>query len=214
MRVFLFIKKLPKFKLNKENKKTYGIIDIGSDNMSRIEYEVRVLEIDKDEIQSKLKELNAVLIEDVFQKRYVYDFKPVVPSKWIRLRTNGTKTTLTIKNVESSNIDGTSEVEIEVSDFDTTNEILKELGYTPRGIQENKRIKYDLNGVEIDIDTWPKIPTYLEIEGRSEEEVYNTLQLLGIPKERSTSLDVQSIYEEIYGIDLDKSPNLSFEENK
>ena len=51
-------------------------------------------------------------------------------------------------------------------------------------------------------------------EGTSEEEVYNVLQLLGIPKEKATSLDVQSIYEEIYGIDLDKEPNLSFEENK
>lgn len=182
--------------------------------MSRIEYEVRVLEINKEEIQAKLKQLNAVLIEDVFQKRYVYDFKPVVPSKWIRLRTNGTTSTLTIKNVESSNIDGTKEVEIEVSDFDTTNEILGELGYIPRGIQENKRIKYDLNGVEVDIDTWPRIPTYLEIEGTSEEEVYNTLELLGIPKEKATSLDVQSIYEEIYGINLDKEPNLSFNEDK
>ena len=58
------------------------------------------------------------------------------------------------------------------------------------------------------------IPTYLEIEGTSEEEVYNTLDLLGIPKEKSTSLDVQGIYKEIYGIDLDKNPNLSFEEKK
>ena len=178
--------------------------------MSRIEYEVRVLEINKEEIQAKLEKLNAILVEDVFQRRYVYDFKPVNPSKWIRLRTNGAKTTLTIKNVESSNIDGTKEVEIEVSDFDTANEILKELGYNPRGVQENKRIKYDLNGVEVDIDTWPKIPTYLEIEGTSEEEVYKTLELLDIPKERATSLDVQNIYKDIYGIDLEKEPNLSF----
>ena len=42
-----------------------------SDNMSRIEYEVRVLEINVDEMKSKLKELNATLVEDVFQKRYV-----------------------------------------------------------------------------------------------------------------------------------------------
>ena len=83
--------------------KISGIIDIGSDNMGQIEYEVRVLEIDKDEIQSKLRELNAVLIEDVFQKRYVYDFKPVLPNKWIRLRTNGEKTTLTYKNIETNN---------------------------------------------------------------------------------------------------------------
>ena len=181
--------------------------------MSHIEYEVRVLEIDKNEIEKKLKELNAELVEDVFQKRYLYDFNPVNPSKWIRLRTNGKKTTLTIKNVESSNIDGTKEVEIEVNDFDTTNEILNELGYKPRGIQENKRIKYNLNGVEVDIDTWPKIPTYLEIEGSSEDEVYNTLKLLGIPKEDSTSLDVQRIYQEIYGIDLENETILSFYNN-
>ena len=133
--------------------------------MSKIEYEVRVLEINKEEIQSKLKQLNAVLIEDVFQKRYVYDFKPAIPSKWIRLRTNGTKSTLTIKNIESSNIDGTKETEI-----------------------------------------------YIEIEGTSEEKVYNTLKLLGIPKEKATTLDVQTIYKEIYSIDIYKEPNLSFED--
>jgi len=182
--------------------------------MSHIEYEVRVLEIDVDEIKKKLEEINATLVEDVFQRRYVYDFHPVEPNKWIRLRTNGTTTTLTIKNVLSSNIDGTKEMEIIVNDFDATNEILNELGYQARGIQENKRIKYNLNGIEIDIDTWPGIPTYLEIEGSSEEEVYNTLEVLGIPKNKATSLDVQSIYEEVYGIDLEKEPNLSFENNK
>ena len=104
-------------------------------------------------------------------------------------------------------------MEIEVSDFDITDEILSELGYKPRGIQENKRIKYDLNGVEVDIDTWPLIPTYLEIEGHSEEEVNKTLELLEIDTKKATSLDVQSVYEQVYGIDLEKNPNLSFDEN-
>ena len=179
--------------------------------MNHIEYEVRVLGINPEEIKDKLKGLNAILIEDVFQKRYVYDFKPVEPNKWIRLRTNGTTTTLTIKNVESSNIDGTKEMEIIVNDFDATNEILKELGYTPRGLQENKRIKYDLNGVEVDIDTWPRIPTYLEIEGKNEEEVYKTLEILGISKDKAISLNTQSIYREYYGIDLSNEPLLSFD---
>ena len=179
--------------------------------MEHIEYEVRILEIDVEKIKMQLNQLNAVLVEDVFQRRYVYDFNPVLPNKWIRLRTNGKTNTLTIKNVESSNIDGTKELEIVVDDFDTTNKILEELGYKPRGIQENKRIKYNLNGVEVDIDTWPKIPTYLEIEGSSEEAVYNTLKLLKIKKEDATSLDVQSIYEQIYGFDLNKNPNLYFE---
>ena len=182
--------------------------------MSHIEYEVRVLEINVEEIKDKLNKLNATLVEDVFQRRYLYDFNPVNPDKWIRLRTNGNTTTLTIKDVQSSKIDGTHELEIEVNDFDSTNEILNELGYTARGIQENKRIKYDLNGVEVDIDTWPRIPTYLEIEGKSEEEVYATLKLLGISKDKAISLNTQSIYKDIYGIDLSKEPLLYFDKGE
>jgi adenylate cyclase class 2 len=179
--------------------------------MNHIEYEVRVLEIDAEKVKKKLKSLKATLVEDVFQKRYLYDFNPVNPDKWIRLRTNGKETTLTIKDMKSSKIDGTHEMEIIVNDFDTTDKILNELGYKARGIQENKRIKYDLNGVEIDIDTWPKIPTYLEIEGKNEEEVYNTLELLGISKDKAITLNTKSIYKEMYGIDLDKEPLLYFE---
>ena len=68
--------------------------------MNHIEYEVRVLEIDVEQIKNKLNELNAILVEDVFQRRYLYDFNPVNPDKWIRLRTNGSTTTLTIKDVQ------------------------------------------------------------------------------------------------------------------
>ena len=108
--------------------------------MSHIEYEVRVLEINKEEIQNKLNELGATLVEDVFQRRYVYDFNPVNPNKWIRLRTNGKKTTLTIKEVVDKNkIGGTKELEVEVSDFELTNIALNELGFKHRNYQENKR---------------------------------------------------------------------------
>ena len=36
--------------------------------------------------------------------------------------------------------------------------------------------------------------------------------LLGIPKEKSTSLDVQGIYKDVYGIDINREPNLSFKD--
>lgn len=175
------------------------------------EYEVRILEIDPKEMVEKLEKLHATLIFDAMQKRYVYDFKPKVDSKWIRLRTNGEKTTLAIKNVATSKIDGTQELEIEVDDFDRCHLILKELGYEERSYQENKRIQYDLNGVEIDIDTWPKMPTYMEVEGASEEAVYHALDVLGIDKEDCTSLDVESIYGQ-YGIDVKNVSELKFEE--
>ena len=53
------------------------------------EIEVRILDINKDILISKLEENNAKFIGDWLQIRYVYDFKPVDPKRWIRLRTNG-----------------------------------------------------------------------------------------------------------------------------
>ena len=128
------------------------------------EYEVRILNIDVEEVKRRLDNIGAKFEWDRLQQRYVYDFIPKIPGKWIRLRTNGDKTTLTIKNLVSSRVDGTQELEIEVDDFDRTNLILKELGYEAKGYQENRRIQYTYNGVEIDIDYWPLIPTYVEIE--------------------------------------------------
>lgn len=76
------------------------------------------------------------------------------------------------------------------------------MGIKSRGYQENKRTQYILNGVEIDIDSWPMIPTYVEIEGKNEEEVMmNTLEILELPKDKVTTLDVDSVYKK-YGIDL------------
>lgn len=177
------------------------------------EYEVRILEIDVEKVLEKLDHLNATKEWDYIQKRYVYDFIPKVDNKWIRLRTNGVKTTLTIKNVVSSEIDGTQELEIEVDNFERTNLILKELGYIPKSFQENRRIQYTLNGVEIDIDYWPQIPTYLEIEGPSEDAVYHVVAALGFSKEDYTSLDVDAIYKN-YGIHLSEIEELKLEEER
>ena len=177
------------------------------------EYEVRVLEVNVDELKKRLSELGAELQWDLVQRRYVYDFIHKVDGKWIRLRTNGDKTTLTIKNLVSSEIDGTQELEIEVDNFERTNMILKELGYEPKGYQENRRCQYILNGVEIDFDYWPLIPTYLEVEGPSEEAVYNTLSSLNIKKEEATTKDVESIYLD-YGHDLKTIYDLKLEEER
>ena len=176
------------------------------------EYEVRILEIDKDSFIKMLEKLGAEKVGDFFQKRYVYDFNPVVKGKWIRLRTNGNESTLTIKNIVSPLIDGTKEIEIIVSDFDKCNYILNELGYKARSYQENKRIRYNLDGVEIDIDTWPLIPTYVEIEGKSEEEVMTVVKKLGYNEDEITTLDVDSIYKK-YGYDLKMIDELKFQES-
>lgn len=177
------------------------------------EYEVRVLEIDVESIVKKLENIGANEEWDLLQKRYVYDLIPKVDGKWLRLRTNGKTTTLTIKDIVSSNIDGTRELEIEVNDFEKCNLILNELGYQSRGYQENRRIQYKYQDVEIDIDYWPLIPTYLEIEGPSEEKVYEILELLGYNKEDATTRDVERIYLD-YGHKIKEIYDLKLEEER
>ncbi len=110
-------------------------------------------------------------------------------------------------------IDGTQELEIEVDDFEKCHLILKELGYEAKGYQENRRCQYLLDDVEIDIDSWPLIPTYLEIEGPSEEVVYQTLEKLGFDKGDIVTKNVQKIYSD-YGYDLEKIPDLKLEEER
>lgn len=176
----------------------------------KTEYEIRVLEINKEEIIKKLEELGAEKKGEFEQKRYVYDLKPVENGKWIRLRTNGKKATLAYKDIVSNTIDGTKEVEFEIEDVEKANEFLERIGFESRSYQENNRIQYILNGVEIDIDSWPMIPTYMEIEGNSEEEVLNVQKLLGIEGDKVTALNCDDIYRQIYNIDISTIKELKF----
>ena len=158
------------------------------------ELEVRLLNIDKKDLITKLEKNNAKFIGDWFQVRYVYDFSPVDPNRWIRLRTNGEITTLTIKEVVDKSVEGTKELEIEVSSIETTHLILEKLGYKRRSIQENKRIRYILNDVEIDIDTWPHLNTYVEFEANSVEKIKEVFKLLELNYEDAITDNAQDIY--------------------
>ena len=176
----------------------------------KTEYEVRVLEINKDEIIKKLERLGAEKKGEFEQKRYVYDLRPIENGKWIRLRTNGKVTTLAYKDIISNTVDGTREIEFVVDNFDEANEFLERIGFKSRNYQENKRIQYFLNGVEIDIDLWPKIPAYMEIEGKSEEQVLEMKKLLCIDENKVTTLNCDDIYRQIYKIDISKIKELKF----
>ena len=103
----------------------------------KTEYEIRVLEINKEEMIKRLEELGATKKGEYNQKRYVYDVKPVNENKWIRLRTNGDKTTLTLKEITANTVDGTKEIEFEVSSMEAANEFLHELGFDYRNYKCN-----------------------------------------------------------------------------
>ena len=176
------------------------------------EYEITVLDIDIKEIEKKLIEIGAVKEGEYFQKRKLYNFHEEYRGRFIRLRTNGTKTTLTIKDKSAKKeIGSVKELEIEVSDFEKTNQIMNMLGYEHSMYQENKRTIYRLGDVEFDIDTWPMIPTYLEIEGKSKEQVEEMIEKLGVDKKKLSLNKVSEIYKKC-GLDIHEYKDLKFEE--
>ncbi|RAL21960.1 class IV adenylate cyclase [Thermoflavimicrobium daqui] len=174
-----------------------------------IEYEGKILDIDPTAISKKIIAIGGERMGESFMRRYVYDIIPNDKSRWIRLRDTGKEVTLTVKEIVHDGIDGTHEVEILVDNFEATNQLLGKLGFHPKGYQENHRTSFFLNGVRLEIDHWPLIPPYLEIEGNSHEQVIQVATLLGFDKSQITGENTIKIYAR-YGIDLNTIKELRF----
>lgn len=153
-------------------------------------------------------------------KEFINKYKST-PKKWIRLRKTiekkenkeiKEKTTLTIKHIlkdNKSNIQQMKETEIEVSSFEETNELLEKLGFSYRSYQEKRREKYILNEHEIDIDTWPKLLPYIEIEGKDKNDIEEILSILGYSFKDAISCTVDEIYKKL-GLDINNMKELKF----
>lgn len=179
------------------------------------EFETQVLDIDVEEIKRKLIELGAKEEPEVLQKRWVFDIecldaKEASTGEWIRLRKINDKSTLTYKNKKGSGISETEEIEIVIEDFDKTAEIMSKLNcFIGKYYQENKRIKFELKGIEFTLDTWPMIPTFLEIEADSEENVKQGLKMLELEGKDVGHIGTIQIYAK-YNIDLHSYKELKF----
>lgn len=177
------------------------------------EFETKILEINSEEIEKKLLAVGAILHEDtVLMKRWVFDVKAheAGKGKRIRLRQKGDKTTITYKERNGNEIGATNERETSVGNFDIMAEILQKLSRETMVYQENKRKTYLLNDIEFCIDSWPKIPTYLEIEGPTQEAVHKWLEIVWCIGKDEGDIGVIEIYEK-YGFDLHTYKVLKFE---
>jgi adenylate cyclase class 2 len=177
--------------------------------MSVVEYEAKVLDIDVERVARLILDKGGADLGEVLQRRYVYDIEPGDASRWVRLRDTGSEVTLTVKEIDSDAIGGTRETETEVGDFETANALLGKLGYTPKAYQENRRHSFTLDGARLEIDAWPRIPAYLEIEADSGAEVVRVASLLGYAESDLTGENTTKVYAR-YGIDLPTITHLRF----
>ena len=139
------------------------------------------------------------------------------PNKWVRLRTTNGKTTITVKHIlnpdiqdkDSSEIQKVLETEMQVPSIEDANSVLEQLGFSFRNYQEKNRATYMVDGVEVDIDSWPLIPSYIEIENDSEEKIQKTMEKIGLQDHEVVSCNTADVYKK-YGIDLYKFRELRF----
>lgn len=143
------------------------------------------------------------------------------PNKWVRVRQTNGKTTITIKHILNPDVQRSSqatmqkvmETEMEVPSIEEANSMLEQLGFAFRNYQEKYRTTYDIDGVEVDIDSWPLIPTYAEIENDSDELIQGTIKKLGLQNHEVVSCNTADVYKR-YGIDIYKFRELRFSQRE
>ncbi len=180
------------------------------------EIEAKWLEIDPDQMEQKLMSLGAIKKYDRIFRDRVFDFPgwPLDKDKaWLRLRDKGDVVTLSYKQRYGTSITGDAgmeEVEIKVDDFEKTTQILEKLGMEQKFNEEKRRVHFEIGGVDVDIDTWPLMPSYLEIEGGSWKEAKAVADRLGMDWERRRTTGAMQFYRE-YGIEEKDYKVLTFE---
>ena len=140
--------------------------------MNTKEIECRFLEIDKESLVKKLLSLGARDDgEKMLEETIIYDIEGTWrnDNRFIRLRRNGETIKLTYKQHTEHTVDGTYEIELGIDDYEKAELLFEQIGLKAYRHQQKKRHTLQLNNVTFDIDTWPRIPTYVEIEGESEE---------------------------------------------
>lgn len=172
-------------------------------NVQHKEIEARFLEIDKTDLVARLMHCGAKDCGEAMLKESIFYDQAMTwnkENKFIRVRQNGKKITITYKHHAAYTIDGTEEIEVEADDFEKSCLMLQKAGLLLKRRQEKKRHTFLLDGVVIDIDTWPRIPTYVEIEGASESAVRGVAEKLGFTWSEAVFDSAGRIIEDRYGV--------------
>lgn len=183
-----------------------------------IEYEATFDNINKDKIRNRLVETGAKLVRKEFlQKRVVFNLPKSnrVNGGWLRVRDEGDKITMSFKVVDGGQIHNQKETQLTVDDFEEARKFLFGIGCKEKAYQESKRELWELDGVEITIDEWPFLEPFVEVEGKSEEQVKTVSEKIGFDYTQAKFCSVDTLYNKKYNVSIDQinnhTPMLLFE---
>jgi adenylate cyclase class 2 len=159
------------------------------------EIEVKILDINKDQIIEKLRNLGAIQTFEGELATIYYDYPQGslgAEKKVLRLRKKGTTNELTFKaalpDSQHSFAKEMQEEEVLVTDFEKMNLIIKHLGLVPIRSFSKKRTSFQYQEFHFEIDEYPNIPPLLEIEAQSKERLKEILDILGYRLDQVSNL--------------------------
>jgi adenylate cyclase class 2 len=168
------------------------------------EIEAKWLNIIPEEFRKVLISTGAILVhKERTMIRKVFDYSDMrleAIGGWVRVRDEGDKVTMSYKQLSDRTVFGTKEVSVTVSDFNDSCTFLESIGLVANSIQETKRESWILEGSEIEIDTWPWIPSFVEIEAESLEKLKDAAGKLGLDYEQALHGSVELAYQAVYDV--------------
>jgi adenylate cyclase class 2 len=185
------------------------------------EFEAKFYPVEKESIRKRLKEIDAHLAAPERKlRRVIFDSRcnPQIKCDVIRVRDEGGSFRISMKiHPRQGKMRDQKEVEIEVNDFDKAVRILEATGLTANRYQETLRETWKYDGAEIDIDTWPGLKPFIEIEAESEDQVKKIAAKLNLDWKKRIIASIVDVFMMVYGLSaeevLRKISNLTFENN-
>lgn len=168
-----------------------------------MEIEAKILEVDAESVEERLRALGASLVFDGEHEALHFtsdDFDHerntlrIRKEKWTGTGalSGNERSILTLKTDKSTTgTKNANEYETEVGDYEAAKRILEGLGYRSRGLRKKHRKEFCIGEVHFCLDTLHDgrvgkridLPTYLEIEAPSEAEVIAWAERLGYSKD-------------------------------
>lgn len=175
------------------------------------ELEVKILNMDLNELESKIQALGATLTSKEVQVNTLIDSKDNFIQNqldsYMRIRetksllTDKVNFTLTMKrNIERDGIRENIEINTDIDDKASMLEILKALGYEVFKEGYKERTSYALGNIRFDLDKWDKLTypyPYMEIEVNVEDELEDMIKLLDIPRENISTKSIVELADEL-----------------
>ena len=179
----------------------------------KAEIEAKFTDIDKEQLRKQLRAIGATLVKpERMMTRAVFDGHD--EGTYYRVRNEGDQITMSVKRLNERSISGMQEICLNVDSYDNAVEFIsKLLNAKPKAEQETLRESWVKDGVEIDIDTWPWIPSFVEIEGPNAASVQQIASELGFNMIDAKYGSVEIVYLQHYDVteeEVDAWPEIKF----